>query len=238
MRACPEPVEGLVCRGSASPPRCAPIGPLATPRDPRARLCPQAGRTDASPVRPARATPVIEACAAARFSPKADGRARCATAEARRRRRVLHGSAFRHARRNRAARTASGGVWRRAAGKTCAQGPGRRKSGKAPQTSSEGFTLVLRAGPCPQAGLLMAAASPCATPPAGIPASSRRECGATDTRAEPRAVFRPCARRTGTTPASGGASSMPRRGWGEAVPASRHSDAPCASAPATEAPIL
>jgi hypothetical protein len=25
--------------------RCAPIGPLATPRDPRAKLCPQAGRT-------------------------------------------------------------------------------------------------------------------------------------------------------------------------------------------------
>ena len=115
MRVFPERVEGLVCRGSASQPRCAPIGPLATPRDPRARLCPQAGRTDASPVRPARATPVIEACAAARFSPKADGRARCATAEARLRRRVLHGSAFRHVRRNRAARIASGGVWRRAA---------------------------------------------------------------------------------------------------------------------------
>ena len=171
-------VEGLVCRGSASSPRCAPIGPLATPRDPRARLCPQAGRTDASPVRPARATPVIEACAAARFSPKADGRARCATAEARLRRRVLHGSAFRHVRRNHAARTASGGVWRRAAGKTCAQEPGRRKSVKAPQPSPEGFTLFLRAGPCPQADLPMAAASPYATPPAGIPASSRRESGA------------------------------------------------------------
>ena len=217
MRVHPEQVKGLVLRGAASPPRCAPIGPLATPRDPRARLSPQAGRTDASPVRPARATPGIEACAAARFSPKADGRARCATAEARLRRRVLHGSAFRHVRRNRAARTASGGVWRRAAGKTCAQEPGRRKSVKAPQPSPEGFTLFLRAGPCPQADLLMAAASPCATPPAGIPASSRRESGACATRTKTRAVSRPCARRTGTTPASGGASSMPRRRGGSAA---------------------
>ena len=79
--------------------RCAPIGPLATPRDPRAKLCPQAGRTDASPVRPARATPGIEACAAARFSAKADARARCATAEARLRRSVLRGSSSCHARR-------------------------------------------------------------------------------------------------------------------------------------------
>ena len=79
--------------------RCAPIGPLATPRDPRARLCPQAGRTDASPVRPARATPDIEACPAARFSAKADDRARCATAEARHQRGVLRDSSFRHARR-------------------------------------------------------------------------------------------------------------------------------------------
>ena len=69
----------------------------------------------------------------------------------------------------------------------------------------------------PQVRLLMAAASPCATPPAGIPASSRRECGAPDARAEPRAVFRPCARRTGTTSASGGASSMPRRRGGSAA---------------------
>ena len=136
--------------------RCAPIGPLATPRDPRARLCPHAGRADASPARPARATPGIEACAAARFSPKADGRARCATAEARRRRRVLHGSALRHVRRNSAARIASGGVWRRGAPRLC-----------------DAF---------PQVRLLMAAASPCATPPAGIPASSRRECGACATR--------------------------------------------------------
>ena len=79
--------------------RCAPIGPLATPRDPRARLCPQAGRTDASPVRPARATPGNEACAAARFSAKADDRARCATAEARLQRGVLRGSCSCHARR-------------------------------------------------------------------------------------------------------------------------------------------
>ena len=155
-------------RGLASPPGCAPIGPLATPRDPRARLCPQAGRTDASPVRPARATPVIEACAAARFSPKADGRARCATAEARLRRRVLHGSAFRHVRRNHAARLC------------------------------DAF---------PQVRLLMAAASPCATPPAGVPASSRRECGTCAIRAEARAVFRPASRREAPADAS-------RRGLG------------------------
>ena len=63
----------------------------------------------------------------------------------------------------------------------------------------------------------MAAASPCATPPAGIPASSRRECGTCATRAEARAVFRPCAGLTGTTSASGGASSMPRRRGGSAA---------------------
>ena len=63
----------------------------------------------------------------------------------------------------------------------------------------------------------MAAASPCATPPAGVPASSRRECGACATRAKSRAVFRLCARRTGTTSASGGASSMPRRRGGSAA---------------------
>ena len=63
----------------------------------------------------------------------------------------------------------------------------------------------------------MAAASPCATPPAGVPASSRRECGTCATRAEARAVFRPCAGLTGTTSASGGASSMPRRRGGSAA---------------------
>ena len=69
----------------------------------------------------------------------------------------------------------------------------------------------------PQVRLPMAAASSCATPPAGIPASSRRESGACATRAEPRAVFRPRARRTGTTSASGSASSMPRRRGGSAA---------------------
>ena len=63
----------------------------------------------------------------------------------------------------------------------------------------------------------MAAASPCATPPAGIPASSRRESGACATRTKTRAVSRPCARRTGTTSASGGASSMTRRRGGSAA---------------------
>ena len=191
--------------------RCAPIGPLATPRDPRARLSPQSGRTDASPVRPARATPGIEACAAARFSPKADGRARCATAEARRRRRVLHGSAFRHVRRNRAARIASGGVWRRAAGRWLALRFTRRQA----LAGRRGAPRLCDA--FPQVRLLMAAASPCATPPAGVPASSRRECGTCATRAEARAVFRPCAGLTGTTSASGGASSMPRRRGGSAA---------------------
>ena len=69
----------------------------------------------------------------------------------------------------------------------------------------------------PQVRLLMAAASPCATPPAGVPASSRRECGTCATRAEARAVFRPCAGLTGTTSAPGGASSMPRRRGGSAA---------------------
>ena len=98
---------------------------------------------------------------------------------------------LRHVRRNRAARTASGGVWRRGA-------PRLRDA-------------------LPQSRLPMASASPRATPSAGVPASSRRECGACATRAESRAVFRPCARRTGTTSASGGASSMPRRRGGSAA---------------------
>ena len=69
----------------------------------------------------------------------------------------------------------------------------------------------------PQVRLLMAAASPCATPPAGVPASSRRDCDTCAIRAEARAVFRPCAGLTGTTSASGGASSMPRRRGGSAA---------------------
>ena len=98
---------------------------------------------------------------------------------------------LRHVRRNRAARTASGGVWRRGA-------PRLRDA-------------------LPQSRLPMASASPRATPSAGVPASSRRECGACATRAEPRAVLRPRARLTGTTSAPGGASSMPRRRGGSAA---------------------
>ena len=68
----------------------------------------------------------------------------------------------------------------------------------------------------------MASASPRATPSAGVPASSRRECGACATRAEPRAVLRPRARRTGMTSARRGASPMPRRRGGAAAARRAH----------------
>ena len=68
-----------------------------------------------------------------------------------------------------------------------------------------------------EARLLLPPCSPRATPPAGVPTSSRRECGACTTRAKPRAVLRPRARRTAMTSAQRGASPMPRRRGGAAA---------------------